>query len=228
MDVPRPYTAGVDGADPADRPNIPFRAMGTTQTSPFNDAFVREIFAVEEQYGRAASYDLLFLAFVRTAGRFGFVRLGPIVIDVAQVEGAIERSGDRDSNDYAAFSRLLMSEVRRSGRPRLDELHFLVAFMTCGKGLPARVFGELGVTVEAVERWLRTPSGAPDANDLMTPEEVADYLKVHVETVRQWVRSGRLAAYRLGGVRALRIRRFDVDSLLQRVESWDASDTVRD
>jgi len=33
--------------------------------------------------------------------------------------------------------------VRRSGRSRIDELHFLLAFMRCNEGLPKRVFGEL-------------------------------------------------------------------------------------
>jgi excisionase family DNA binding protein len=100
----------------------------------------------------------------------------------------------------------------------MDELHYLLAFMRCGEGLPARVFGELGVTPEQIERYLRETGGgtpAPAAERLMTPEEVADYLKVHVQTVRAWIRSGRLPARRVAGLRALRVRAADVENLLE-------------
>jgi excisionase family DNA binding protein len=207
---------------PAPFPELAYAGMAVAEKSSFNDSFVREIHAINDSHGMVASWDLLFLAFLRAAGRFGFMRLGPIVIDISQVEAAVERSGDLQSNDYAEFSRLLMAELRRSARPRLDELHFLTTFMNCGKGIPARVFGELGVSVDAVEQWLRTPA-VGGAADLLTPEEVADYLKVHVETIRLWIRSGRLTAYRLGGVRALRVRRSDVDAMLHRVDSTDAT-----
>ncbi len=94
--------------------------------------------------------------------------------------------------------------------------------MRCNEGVPARVFGELAVTPEDVEAWLKRPPAQGSPNDLLTPEEVAEYLKVHVETVRLWIRSGRLPAFRLGGLRALRIRRNDVDRLLLPVESGDS------
>ena len=53
----------------------------------------------------------------------------------------------------------------------------------------------------------------PDAQDLrtLTVEETAALLGVHAETVRRWVREGRLAACRWGGrlrFTAVEIRRF--------------------
>jgi excisionase family DNA binding protein len=112
-----------------------------------------------------------------------------------------------------------MQEVRRSGRRSVDELHYLLAFMRCGEGLPARVFGELGVTPEQIEAHLRETGGAPAVvpalERLLTPEEVADHLKVHVQTVRAWIRSGRLPARRVAGLRALRVRATDVEALLE-------------
>ncbi len=53
-------------------------------------------------------------------------------------------------------------------------------------------------------------------DELLTASEVAHRLKVHPETVRQWVRDGRLRAIRFGnGPRAsLRIRASEVERFL--------------
>jgi len=50
-------------------------------------------------------------------------------------------------------------------------------------------------------------------NELWTIEEVATLLRVHPETVRRWVRSGRMQAVRLGdGPKApIRIDQAEVD-----------------
>ncbi|MBE0608762.1 MAG: helix-turn-helix domain-containing protein [Dehalococcoidia bacterium] len=53
---------------------------------------------------------------------------------------------------------------------------------------------------------------------LYSPEEAADYLGIHVQTVRGWIRSGRLRASRLAGQRALRIRASDLQSVLEPVD----------
>src|SRR5690606_7338558 len=109
--------------------------------------------------------------------------------------------------DYVRFSQRLMSEVRRTGARRVDELHFLLAFMRTGEGVPGRVFGELGVPAEAVEAYAhalkRGDATAESPERLYSPEDAAEYLGVHVQTVRAWVRSGRLRAARLAGKRAL-------------------------
>ncbi|WP_032390926.1 helix-turn-helix domain-containing protein [Rhodococcoides fascians] len=50
----------------------------------------------------------------------------------------------------------------------------------------------------------------------LTVDQVADDLQLSPNTIRNWVRSGKLPAYKLGtGVTApLRIRQSDVDTLL--------------
>jgi excisionase family DNA binding protein len=89
--------------------------------------------------------------------------------------------------------------------------------------LPARVFGEINVTPDQIETYLKSQgSGGLEAVErLMTPEEVADYLRVHVQTVRGWIRSGTLPARRVAGLRALRVRFCDAEKLLQPVDSAD-------
>jgi excisionase family DNA binding protein len=58
---------------------------------------------------------------------------------------------------------------------------------------------------------LRIKDGRPD---LMTVEQVADYLQLNKLTVYKYIRDGRLPAARLG--KAYRIRLADVDAFLER------------
>lgn len=171
--------------------------------------------------------DLHFLVFLRRFARFGFFQFGPLSIDVRIIEEMVDRDLPRGGTGEAAvlgddivrFSKLLMEEVTRSGQRRIDELIYLLTFMRWREGMPGRVFGELGVTPEQVMRYAReqrAPTPAPER--LYSPEEAADYLGVHVQTVRAWIRSGRLRASRLAGQRALRIRASDLDSVLEPVD----------
>jgi excisionase family DNA binding protein len=47
----------------------------------------------------------------------------------------------------------------------------------------------------------------------LTLQEIADELKLHIETVREWVRTKRLPAYRVG--RDYRVKRTDLDKFLE-------------
>ncbi len=50
----------------------------------------------------------------------------------------------------------------------------------------------------------------------LTVQEVAAELQVHEETVRRWIRDGRLAAHRFGGKAGYRIQRADLQDFLAR------------
>ena len=132
----------------------------------------------------------------------------------------------RQTDSWNRFYATLAREVAASGRRRVDDLHWLMAFMRTEEGLPGKVFGELGIRPEDVDRIIRgenQPAGAPEKGEdsglerLYSPEEIAEYLGVHVQTVRAWVRSGRLPARRILGQRALRIRKSDLDAVLMPV-----------
>ena len=59
-----------------------------------------------------------------------------------------------------------------------------------------------------------TGHGGDDmADELETTEFAADYLKVHVETVRLWIRTGLLPAVKVG--RNWRVRRSDLERILE-------------
>jgi excisionase family DNA binding protein len=203
-------------------------------TQPFEESFAeqlnRDVAEVTRRLGCAGTLDVHFLCFLRRMARFGYFTLGPITIDVNLIEDLVERTAVPSpttgmTEDTVRFTRLLLEEVRRSGRRRIDELHYLLAFMRCGEGLPGRVFGELGVTPAQLEAHLRRTGGAAGepAERLLSPEEVAEYVGVHVKTVRAWIRDGRLPARRVAGLRALRVRSSDVEGLLHPLEDYDAA-----
>ncbi len=185
---------------------------------------------VDQYNAKYASIDIMFLAYLLKTSRFGLYQYGPVTIDVSVVEHAVERNmeyGDGSpvlyGDDVVRFSRILMEEVRKSGRKRPDEFHFLLAFMRCGEGVPGRVFSELGVTRRQVEDFasaerIGNSSQPPGLERLYSPEETAEYLGVHVNTVRGWIKGGRLPARRLAGQRALRIRESDLLNVLEPVE----------
>jgi excisionase family DNA binding protein len=57
------------------------------------------------------------------------------------------------------------------------------------------------------------------AGQTMTVREVAEALRLHPDTIRDWLRAGRIRGVRLGGPRAgWRIPRSEVDRLLREGE----------
>jgi len=55
--------------------------------------------------------------------------------------------------------------------------------------------------------------GVSETVNLLTPEEVADRLKVSIFTVRRWIHQGELPAYRIG--RSWRIGTSDLNKWLE-------------
>jgi excisionase family DNA binding protein len=179
----------------------------------------------------AVSPDIEFVAFLRSLSRFGFFVFGPITIDVNIVEEILLRTHPRGeggpdhppvSELYVQLTAAVWTTVTNSGSRRTDELHMLLTFMRWGQGLPARVFGELGVSPEEVERHVaqmgqRAP-GPLGPERLYSTDEAADYLGVHPQTVRGWIRAGRLPASRLAGQKSIRIRSSDLQAVLEPIE----------
>ncbi len=185
--------------------------------------------------GSEATLDMFLLSYLNVTSRFGYFTFGPIAIDVRLIEDIVYAAKspgaatDRPAyaDDLVRFFGRLNQEVARSGRRRIDELAILLALMRTTEGLPGRVFGELGVRPEDVEAFARNAAGPDERRrePLYSPEEAADYLGVHVKTVRGWIKSGRLPASRLAGQRALRIRASDLEGVLEPVEPDDVTST---
>ena len=87
-----------------------------------------------------------------------------------------------------------------------------------------------GRLLAAIEPVTPAPTSATDSStsatrgdDLLSPEQAAAELGVHIQTLRSYIRRGKLAAYRLAGERVIRIRRDDLAALLaQPVEPGSA------
>ena len=54
-----------------------------------------------------------------------------------------------------------------------------------------------------------------EKQDWLTTEEAAEYLQVHVETMRRWGRTGAIPAAKLGNRGGFRFRRQDLDGFLE-------------
>lgn len=211
--------------------------MPVAEDGAFFQALSRRMYLLLRDYSdmRSQTCDLFFLAYLLECSQFGRFSYGPISIDVSFVEQAFastyQRSRPTDGvatldDSVRPLLERVAEEHRRSGRPRVDELHWLLAFMRTPEGLPARVFGELGVSPEAVEAYAqKRPKEDPMSEPLYSPEEVAAHLGVQTQTVRAWIRSGRLPASRLAGQRVLRIKASDVASLLEPVQPGDTGTT---
>ena len=206
---------------------------------PFISAISRQIHQWRHVYPDMAGVgtDFLFLCFLSECSHLGRFEYGPISIEFRVIEDLFERSYPRIPPGGAPvayeesghrFYRELSREVARSERRRIDELHWLLTFMRMNEGIPAKVFGELAVSPEEIERFSRgerRPASAIEGRErLFSPEDVADYLGVHVQTVRSWVRTGKLPARRLAGQRALRIRESDLERVLEAVEPESAKE----
>jgi excisionase family DNA binding protein len=104
--------------------------------------------------------------------------------------------------------------------------HLLAAFAPEEDGLMGELKRSHGVTsaawrAAAAQRTSShtreagaTPAASAD-HEYLTPEEAAEALSIHVQTLRAYVRSGKLPAMRLAGERAIRIRRSDLQTILE-------------
>jgi excisionase family DNA binding protein len=178
--------------------------------------------------------DIEFVGFLRALSQFGFFRFGPITIDVNVVEDILMRThprGDGGSDhpiaspEYMEWGEGLWKFGEARGVARIDELTTLLYYMQSKSGLIARVFGELGVRAEDVERYVAELGGSPrraarpaPSRKLYSTEDAAEYLGVHVQTVRSWIRSGKLPASRLAGQKSIRIREADLEAVLEPID----------
>jgi len=131
--------------------------------------------------------------------------------------------------------------ARRDRAKRVEAVHMLVAFAPDDEGIMGRLKSTYGITATAwraalidweppMRRRSAPGSGrlrssdAPEANGrthelrnklLLSPDEAAELLGVHTQTVRGYIRDGKLKARRVAGERAIRIRREDLLALLE-------------
>jgi excisionase family DNA binding protein len=125
--------------------------------------------------------------------------------------------------------------ARKDDSAKVELVHLLVAFADEDSGLMAQLKEKYGFTSKewrvALSGWqsfppdktvrdLKIAVGNKSMMDLrekrfFSPDEAAEFLGVHVQTIRGYIRTGKLPALRLAGERALRIKREDLLALLE-------------
>lgn len=97
----------------------------------------------------------------------------------------------------------------------IDYAAWRAALASCA--LPGEAMSDTDDRAEAAQPVAAKRAAAkPDEDSaLLSPEEAAQVLGMHIQTVRGYIRSGKLPAFRIAGERAIRIRRPDVFALLE-------------
>jgi len=189
------------------------------------------IFVAKQQNSTEVTGDHLLLGSLRAISCFGIATIGPWSIDLESlgVDWVTQPEGPKPKCIYSQaavdiFDRA--TAIARSTGDLLTVFHLLAAFATEDSGLMGELKRKLEITSaawRAAIAQLASPNGTtakpetakPVTRDFLTPEEAADALGVHVQTMRGYIRSGRLPAFRLAGERAIRIRRVDLEKLLE-------------
>lgn len=175
--------------------------------------------------------DELLLGGLQAISQFGVTRLGDWTIDLEALGAdwmtGPERNAKLAYSDGAVeiFDRAArIARVDGSGRIGLPYL--LAAFAAEERGLMGELKRAHGITSASWRAAVAALNGEPqyprleaapiaNARDYLTPEEAAEALGIHVQTMRAYVRSGRVPAYRVAGERAIRIRRTDLEKVLE-------------
>ncbi|HUA59587.1 MAG TPA: helix-turn-helix domain-containing protein [Verrucomicrobiae bacterium] len=194
--------------------------------------------------------DELLLGCLQTRSQFGIVELGTWRFDLEELGvDWLEAPGTRTPTlAYSPGAVEIFDRAARIARAdgaktmRVD--HLLAAFAAEDSGLMGDLKAKHGITSAAWRAALGTGvrrserggqvretvaepaegSGEGSAAEYLTPEEAAEALGVHVQTLRAYVRSGKLPALRLAGERAIRIRRGDLEKVFERVQPGKESE----
>jgi excisionase family DNA binding protein len=188
------------------------------------------------------SADDLLAGCLGAMARFGTARVGPWVIDVEELE--IDWLAPEPnpapkltySDDVVRVLDQAAVLARRDGGGKIQAEHILACFARESGGLMGRLRERYGIDSAGWRAGLaelavrhREPAGeaaaepAGPANEYLSPEAAAEFLGVHVQTIRGYIRSGKLPALRIAGERAIRIRRSSLDSLLEPLSSDPAN-----
>ena len=193
------------------------------------------IFAAKQHGSNEVQPDHLLIGCLRAISRFGIATVGNWNIDLEPlgVDWVRPLEGPRPKVAYAQetvdlFDRAAMV-ARSTGESKVGVHHLLAAFAGEERGLMGELKTAHGITsatwraqlalriaqdVDAVEAPAHAGETKP-GREYLTPEEAAEALGVHVQTMRAYIRSGRLPAFRVAGERAIRVLRNDLEKVLE-------------
>jgi len=210
---------------------------------------VREMFRsadeLARQAGSAVSADHILLAVLRsgpTSGAGVLRDLGITEGDVAAPAPGGSRGRRMWGPDIQPIIQASGEEARRLGSRLTRSAHLVLGLAASGQGSLPRLMAARGVTIEALRDLARraiaaTPEPGPPpqaetagpatggiGQAFFTVDQAAQFLGIHHQTLRGYIKGGKLPAYRLAGEKVLRIKREDLMALLEPVLSTDVGD----
>ncbi|HUP51831.1 MAG TPA: helix-turn-helix domain-containing protein [Longimicrobiales bacterium] len=181
----------------------------------------------------------LLLGALRAAARLGVASLGPLRIDLSAVDGGSPAGSTshlrpRYAPDAAATFERASTIARADGEPRVRLVHLLAALGDADTPLMrdlGRRYDFDGVEWRAAlaqwdERERHHPAPPQEKKTVLTVEDAAEALGVHQQTIRGYIKSGKLRAYRIAGERAIRVFASDLYGLLEPLEPDAEEDDV--
>lgn len=212
---------------------------------------VRDVFeraeAAAQEAGTDVTADHLVLGVLRAADRSGASVLSAVGIGETDVtrSAAPPRRGTR-SRWGAPLQPIIQAaaeEAHQLGGRLTRSAHVLLGIVASGQGVLPGLLAGRGITLDALRVRAReaiaamptapalsAPVEAPQATSgasaraLFTVDQGAEFLGVHHQTLRGYIKSGKLPAYRLAGEKVLRIKRDDLMALLEPVAVGDVAD----
>lgn len=176
--------------------------------------------------------DDLLLGALQAVARLRVVRLGDITIDLCEYSPVPERvHGTGNGPRYSPATARLFDEAsaiaRGDGEGRVRVVHLLAAFgdKECElmRDLAKRHSVEDVKWRAALAVWDQEQkehqSRQKDAGSLMSVDEASAALDVHPQTIRGYIKTGKLPAFRIAGERAIRVLASDLYGLLEPVET---------
>jgi excisionase family DNA binding protein len=198
------------------------------------------IFAAKQRGADEVTPDHILLGCLRAISRFGIATLGPWSLDLETlgVDWVRQPDGPRPKVAYSQEAVDLFDRAAQIAKSSCDSgvsvNHLLAAFAAEEDGLMGELKHAHGITSAswraAVARigagesnGAKLPTGSEKSaasekkspREYLTPEEAAEALGIHVQTMRAYIRSERLPAFRLAGERAIRILRTDLEKVLE-------------
>jgi excisionase family DNA binding protein len=193
------------------------------------------IFAAKQRGADQVTPDHILLGCLRAISRFGIADLGPWRLDLEAlgVDWVHQPDGPRPKVAYSQeavdlFDRAALI-AKSAGDASVSVNHLLAAFAAEEGGLMGELKSTHGITSASwratvarlgagetnVARPDHVESEKKSAREYLTTEVAAETLGIHVQTMRAYIRSGRLPAFRLAGERAIRIRHVDLEKILE-------------
>ena len=187
-------------------------------------------YAKNREHAEVTPDDLL-LGALQAVSKLGVASFGPITVDLSKHPAVpiFNGAGDvrpRYSSAASDIFERASSIARTDTESRVRLVHILAALGVADGGL----IGELRDLYDfddadwraALAEWdsqREPPVGARHASGaLLSVDGASEALGVHQQTIRGYIRSGKLAAFRIAGERAIRVYASDLYGLLEPLE----------